>query len=135
MIYLYDTDGNELWEMENEMNGNILSPVNWDGNGVELILTNGDAKKGGLINGDGIRAVSFPEDGHPTLCCEAVDLTGDERDELVVWDYHAMYIYTQQDNPQPQTYHSVKLPVYNASNYRGEYAYPDDSYIQFAEKV
>lgn len=133
VIYLYDSDGKELWEMENEMNGNILSPVNWDGTGAELILTNGDPQRGGLLNGDGIRAVAFPDDGHPTLCCEAIDLTGDERDELVVWDYHSMYIYTQEDNPKPQTYHPVKFPRYNASNYRGEYAYPDASYLQFEE--
>lgn len=133
MIYLYDTDGNQLWEMENEMNGNLLTPVNWDGNGQELILTNGDAHKGGLINGKGVRAVAFPDDGHPVFCCEAIDLTGDERDELVVWDYHWMYIYTQEDNPKPQDYHPVKFPGYNASNYRGEYAYPDGSYLKFTE--
>lgn len=130
-IYLYDADGNQLWEMENEMNGNLLTPVNWDGNGQELILTNADAHKGGLINGNGVRGVAFPDDGHPVTCCEAIDLTGDERDELVVWDYHSMYIYTQEDNPKPQTYHPVKFPGYNASNYRGEYAYPDEGYITF----
>ena len=101
------------------MNGNIIAPVNWDGNGAELILTNPDPLRGGLLNGDGLRAVSFPEDGHPTLCCEAMDLTGDERDELIVWDYHSLYIYTQADNPTPQTYHPLKFPAYNASNYRG----------------
>ena len=130
VIYLYDSDGNQIWEMENEMNGNLVTPVNWDGSGVELILTNADAGKGGLINGDRVRAVAFPDDGHPTLCCEAIDLFGDEREELVCWDYHSMYIYTQEDNPKPQTYRPVKFPHYNASNYRGEYAYPDESYLK-----
>ena len=130
VIYLYDSDGNQIWEMENGMNGNLVTPVNWDGSGVELILTNADPGKGGLINGDGVRAVAFPDDGHPTLCCEAIDLFGDEREELVCWDYHSMYIYTQEDNPKPQTYHPVKFPHYNASNYRGEYAYPDESYLK-----
>ena len=129
VIYLYDADGNQIWEMENEMNGNLVTPVNWDGSGVELILTNADPKKGGLISGSGVRAVAFPDDGHPTLCCEAIDLFGDEREELVCWDYHSMYIYTQEDNPKPQTYRPVKFPHYNASNYRGEYAYPDESYL------
>ena len=46
MIYLYDSDGNELWEKENEMNGNILAPVNWLGNGTDFFLTNADAEKG-----------------------------------------------------------------------------------------
>lgn len=132
VIYLYDSDGNEIWEMENEMNGNLITPVNWDGNGVEMILTNADTNKGGLLSGEGIRAVAFPDDGHPTLCCEAVNLCGDEREELVCWDYKSIYIYTQEDNPQPQNYHPVKFPGYNASNYRGEYAYPDESYLKFS---
>ena len=131
VIFLYDCYGNQIWEMENEMNGNILAPVNWDGDGTELILTNADAKKGGLLNGRGVRAVEFPDDGHPVLCCESLDLTGDERDELVVWDYHSMYIYTQDDCPKEQTYHPVQFPIYNASNYRGEYSYPDASYLDF----
>ena len=135
VIYLYDADGNEIWEMENTMNGNILAPVNWDGNGSELILTNANAEQGGLINGDGIRAVAFPDDGHPDMCVEAMDLTGDERDELIVWDYHKMYIYTQEDNPKLQQYHPVKFPNYNASNYRGEYSYPDQSLLEFKEEV
>lgn len=132
VIYLYDADGNQIWEMENERNGNLVTPVNWDGSGVELILTNADAEKGGLLNGEGVRAVAFPDDGHPTLCCEAINLFGDEREELVCWDYHSMYIYTQEDNPVSQTYHPVKFPSYNASNYRGEYAYPDKSYVHFS---
>ena len=131
VIFLYDCYGNQIWEMENEMNGNILAPVNWDGDGTELILTNADAKKGGLLNGRGVRAVEFPDDGHPVLCCESLDLTGDERNELVVWDYHSMYIYTQDDCPKEQTYHPVQFPIYNASNYRGEYSYPDASYLDF----
>lgn len=131
VIFLYDCYGNQIWEMENEMNGNILAPVNWDGDGTELILTNADAQKGGLISGKGIRAVEFPDDGHPVLCCESLNLTGDERDELVVWDYHSMYIYTQDDCPKTQTYHPVQFPIYNASNYRGEFSYPDASYLDF----
>lgn len=131
-IFLYDAHGNQIWEMENEMNGNIIAPVNWDGSGQELILTNADPKRGGLLNGSGVRAVSFPEDGHPTMCVETIDLTGDERDELVVWDYHSMYIYTQADGEKAQTYHPLKFPVYNASNYRGEYAFPDASYLNFS---
>ena len=130
-IFLYDCDGEPIWEMQNGMNGNIIAPVNWDGDGTELILTNADAKKGGLLNGQGVRAVAFPDDGHPVLCCEALDLCGDGRDELIVWDYRRMCIYTQADSPRPQTYHPLKFPTYNASNYRGEYAYPDESFLTF----
>ncbi|MBO4368183.1 MAG: hypothetical protein J5859_05685, partial [Clostridia bacterium] len=130
-IFLYDCDGEPIWEMQNGMNGNIIAPVNWDGDGAELILTNADPDRGGLLNGAGLCAVPFPDDGHPVLCCESLDLCGDERDELIVWDYHSMYIYTQADNPKPQTYRPCKFPMYNASNYRGEYAFPDPGFLTF----
>ena len=83
------------------------------------------------IDGDGKRVVAFPDDGHPTYCCEAIDLMGDSRDELVVWDYKSMYIYTQKDNSMKDAYKPIKYPHYNASNYRGEYSYPDVSYLTF----
>ncbi len=130
-IFLYDCDGEPIWELQNGMNGNIIAPVNWDGDGSELILTNADPHAGGLLNGKGVRAVSFPDDGHPVLCCEACDLCGDGRDELITWDYHSMYIYTQADSPREQTYHPVKTPLFNASNYRGEYSFPDQRCLTF----
>jgi len=129
IIYLYDSKGEPIWEFENELNGNMLTPINWDGDGRDLILLNADCKKGGMLDGDGIRCVIFPEDGHPTMCAEAINLTGDARDEIVVWDYHSMYIYTQDDGFKEEAYAPVKYPHYNGSNYRGEYSYPDESYI------
>ncbi len=129
IIYFYDSNGNPLWEYENELNGNMLTPVNWDGTGQDLILLNADSRRGGLLDGEGVRCVAFPDDGHPTMCAEAINLTGDARDELVVWDYHRMYIYTQDDEFMENAYAPVKYPHYNGSNYRGEYSYPDESYI------
>ena len=67
--------------------------------------------------------VKFPDDGHPTLCAEAVNILGDARDEIVTWDYNYMYIYTQDDEQREDVYKPYKYPDYNASNYRGEYSY------------
>lgn len=133
VIYFYDCFGNQLWEMENEMNGNLLAPVNWLGNGQDFILTNAEPRRGGLLNGNGERAVAFPDDGHPMMCCEAIDLCGDDRDELVVWDYENLWIYTQDDGVKETTYHPAKYPFYNASNYRGEFSFPDESFVRFSE--
>jgi len=135
VVYFYDCFGNPLWEMENEQNGNVLVPVNWKGDGSDLFIMNADPNKGGLYNGDGIAAVVFPNDGHPQMCCEALDLCGDSRDEIVVWDYQQLYIYTQEDSQDKKQYQPVKYPHHNASNYRGEYSFPDISYITFAEKL
>lgn len=133
IIYCYDCYGDLMWEYENELNGNILTPVNWKGDGSDLFLLNPDVKLGGLMDGYGRRVVTFPEDGHPLMCCEAIDLCNDGRDEIVVWDYNSLYIYTQDDAPINCNYSPVKYPHYNASNYRGEYSFPDKSYITFKE--
>ena len=130
VIYLYDSTGEPIWEFENELNGNMLTPVNWDGDGRDLILLNADHRKGGMLDGDGLRCVEFPDDGHPTMCAEVINITGDARDEIVVWDYHSMYIYTQDDGFMENAYAPVKYPHYNGSNYRGEYSYPDETYIK-----
>lgn len=129
IVYLYDSQGEPIWEFENELNGNMLTPVNWDGSGQDLILLNADVEKGGMLDGDGVRCVRFPEDGHPTMCVEVIDLVGDARDEIVVWDYHNLYIYTQDDGYRENAYAPVKYPHYNGSNYRGEYSYPEESYL------
>jgi len=111
--------------MEPGTNGNMLTPVNWTGDGQDLILLNGNTEKGGLMDGHGNIVVTFPDDGHPDLCAEAVDITGDCRDEIVLWDSRSMYIYTQ-DTPftGDKIYAPEKYPLYNASNYRGEYSWP-----------
>ncbi|WP_320128324.1 hypothetical protein [uncultured Sphaerochaeta sp.] len=128
IVYLYDCKGTELWHKEMLCNGNILAPVNWDGNGTELILLNGDSEKGGIIDGEGNVVVQFPEDGHPTLCAEALDVTGDARDEIILWDRHKLVIYTQETPTLNQAdkceYTPEKYPMYNASNYRGEFSFP-----------
>ncbi|MCL2415896.1 MAG: hypothetical protein FWD01_03685 [Defluviitaleaceae bacterium] len=120
IIYLYDCFGNPILELENELNGNILTPVNWTGDGRDYFMLNADPTHGGLCNGDSLQAVAFPDDGHPTLCCEALNLTGDYRDEIVVWDYKNLWIYTQDDIQDKFGYNPKKRPHYNASNYRGE---------------
>ena len=40
----------------------------------------------------------FSDDGHPDLAEAVLDLTGDQRDEIVLWDEKRVWIYTQ-DRP------------------------------------
>ncbi|WP_248929608.1 hypothetical protein [Paenibacillus hamazuiensis] len=125
IVYFFDGTGRLLHQFEPTCNGNLITPVNWTGDGRDLVLLNGNTQHGGLIDGHGRRVVTFPEDGHPDLCAEVLDLTGDGRDEIVLWDPQRMYIYTQ-DRPaevQPVA-RPDKYPHYNASNYRGEFNYP-----------
>ena len=125
IVYLHDCNGKEIWHREMLSNGNVIAPLNWDGNGTELIWM---SPHEGAFDGDGRRVLVLPDDGHPEMCTEVINLTGDARDEIVVWDRHSMYIYTQDgDAPlDPRgEYRPFKYPECNGSNYRGEYSFPN----------
>ena len=126
IICLYDAKGRRLESIELTGGGAVLSPVNWRGDGTELLLTSGSLRLGGLLDGRLRRVVSFPDDGHPTLCAEALDLTGDPRDEIILWDLDSMWIYTQ-DAPPPDgpIYRPRRQPHYNMSDYRAEISIPE----------
>ncbi len=119
-ICVYDAKGNRLKTFEIYPIGSPLIPVNWKGDGQEYILFSGDIKYGGLFDGEGRKVLSLPNDGHPVLCCTALDLVGDARDEIVLWDTEKMYIYTQ-DEPfdGDRIYLPKRNPHYNESNYKG----------------
>ena len=40
----------------------------------------------------------FPDDGHPDLAAYVANVTGDARDEMILWDQERVWIYTQ-DRP------------------------------------
>jgi rhamnogalacturonan endolyase len=48
-------------------------------------------------NGDAI-VDSASADGHPDMAAAVLNITGDARDEIVLWDEHSVWIYTQ-DRP------------------------------------
>ena len=124
IVYLHDCNGKEIWHREMLSNGNVICPLNWDGNGEELIWMSAHE---GAFDGEGRRVMVLPDDGHPEMCTEVIDLTGDARDEIVVWDRHTMYIYTQDGEAKADPrghYRPFKYPEYNGSNYRGEYCFP-----------
>lgn len=119
IIQLYDADGNVYHSFEPGPPGSMCLPVNWKGDGEEYFFLNTNPGDGGMFNGLGKLAVAFPDDGHPDLCSAAIDLTGDYRDEVVTWDRHGIWVYTQNDPPrQGRVYHPRRNPLYNASNYQ-----------------
>ena len=71
VLLLYDQDGRPLWEMENEMNGNIVAPVNWDGDGTAPDGACVDALTdvNHIVDGDIVRV---PENGQGTLTLSTV---------------------------------------------------------------
>jgi rhamnogalacturonan endolyase len=78
-----------------------------------------------MLDGHLRRVVMFPDDGHPDLAANVVDLTGDARDEIVLWDQERVWIYTQ-DRPftGARIYKPIRNPDYNESNYRTNVSLP-----------
>ena len=119
IVTLFDFDGNILAQEEPIHSGSPMLPVNWRGDGQEFVLLSGNAREGGMIDGQLRRVVMFPDDGHPDLTANVLDLTGDARDEVVLWDQERVWIYTQ-DRPfaGSRIYAPKRNPDYNESNYR-----------------
>ena len=119
IVSLFDHDGNLLGQQEPIHSGSPMLPVNWRGDGQEFVLLSGNAREGGMIDGKMRRVVMFPDDGHPDLAAYVANLTGDARDEVILWDQERVWIYTQ-DRPfaGERVYAPTRNPDYNESNYR-----------------
>jgi len=126
IVTLFDGDGNILAQDEPIHSGSPMLPVNWRGDGQEFCLLSGNSLEGGMIDGYLRRVVMFPEDGHPDLAAAVLDITGDQRDEIVLWDQSRVWIYTQ-DRPfaGSRIYAPVRNPDYNDSNYRTTVSLPN----------
>ncbi len=125
IISLFDADGNLIVQEEPIHSGSPVLPVNWRGDGVEFAMLSPHPTEGGLVDGKLRRVVMLPDDGHPNLAYAVLNLTGDERDELVVWDTEQIWIYTQ-DRPftGKRIYAPIRNPEYNESNYRTTASFP-----------
>jgi hypothetical protein len=105
--------------------GSMCLPINWSGSPPELFLHNANPTWGGMFDGWGRPVVMFPDDGHPDMCNAVLDLTGDCRDEVVVWDQNRLWVYTQEDSPKPgRLYRPIRNPQYNNSNYQATVSLP-----------
>jgi hypothetical protein len=126
IVTLFDWDGNILAQAEPIHSGSVMLPVNWRGDGQEFILLSGNTKEGGMIDGHLRRVVMFPNDGHPDLTAYVANITGDERDEVILWDEKEVWIYTQ-DRPFTgrRLYAPIRNPDYNESNYRTAVSLPN----------
>jgi rhamnogalacturonan endolyase len=125
IVTLLTNDGQILEQEEPIHSGSPMLPVNWRGDGIEFVLLSGNVNEGGMIDGHLRRVVMFPDDGHPDLCAAALDLTGDVRDEIVLWDTQRVWIYTQDRAFEgDKIYAPVRNPSYNDSNYRTSISVP-----------
>ncbi len=125
IVTLFDADANILAQEELIPGSSHLQPVNWRGDGQEFALLNANVREGGMIDGQLRRVVMLPPDGHPDLAYQVLNVTGDERDEIIVWDAESVWIYTQ-DRPftGQRVYKPTRNPLYNDSNYRATVSLP-----------
>ncbi|MFW5737832.1 MAG: hypothetical protein ACOCYX_02890 [Spirochaetota bacterium] len=125
LLHFFGADGSIYHDAEPLNMGSMCLPVNWTGGATELFLLNADPRFGGVYDGWGRSVVTFPDDGHPAMCNAVVDLTGDARDEVVVWDQNRMWIYTQSDGPgSGPVIARRRNPLYNHSNYQASVSLP-----------
>ena len=125
IVFLYDASLRRLLTMQGYPLGFCTFPVNWAGDGKELIFASPHPRFGGLYDGWGRNVVALPDDGHPHLCWHPLNVTGDPRDELLCWNERELWIYTQDCAPDgPRIYAPRRLPLHNFSNYRGEISLP-----------
>jgi rhamnogalacturonan endolyase len=145
IVSVFDADGNLLTQGEPIHTGSVTLPVNWRGDGQEFILLSGNKTEGGMIDGKLRRVVMFPDDGHPDLTAAVLDVVGDPRDEIFLWDESSVWIYTQDDKGDKagtpdkaaasdkaskpakaptKIYAPIRGPLYNDSNYRSHVSLP-----------
>ena len=116
LTHVMDANGSVMTGFLPESGVFRCQSVNWKGDGEEFFITSADSLTGGLFDGAGQLSVAFPADEHPVSYYLATDLTGDARDEIILWDSKELWIYTQDDNPRMgNTYSPHRIPLYNYS--------------------
>ena len=116
LVHISDASGKVRQLLTSSSGLSRCVPVNWKGDGEEFFVISADSLSGGLFDKYGELSVKFPNDGHPSSCYHVADLTGDTRDELLVWNQEKLWIYTQDDNPRMgTTYNPDRNPLYNHS--------------------
>ncbi len=125
IINYFDSKGERYYDFEPVQHGSMCLPINWTGESEEFYVLSPDVTEGGMYDGRGRRVVQFPADGHPYQCNAVLDITGDCRDEVVVWDPYELWVYTQDGNPkQGRLYKPKRNPLYNYSNYQATVSLP-----------
>jgi len=125
ILNFYDANHQPYLASEPAQYGSMCLPINWTGRSEEYFVLSPNVAEGGMFDGWGRCVVPFPDDGHPDMCNAVLDITGDCRDEVVVWDPAEIWVYTQDDNPQSgRLYRPKRNPLYNYSNYQASVSLP-----------
>jgi hypothetical protein len=126
IIAMLDSDDRLLRKVERYDAGAVCQPVNWTGDGRELIAFSPRHNDGGLWDEHFDLVVPFPNDDRPGKYMEVRDLLGLGVDQVVVWDEERLHVYAPETVPsgRGKSYHPVR-PETNLSNYQVNYSLPD----------
>lgn len=125
IIVLMDKDDRLLRKTERYAAGSVCQPVNWTGDGRELIAFSPRHGDGGVWNAHFDLVVPFPNDDRPGKYMEVRDVLGWGVDQLVVWDEDRLHVYGPKDRPRQgrRAYRPIR-PRTNLSNYQVNYSLP-----------
>jgi len=125
IIVLLDHANRVIRKIERVGAGAICQPVNWTGDGRELIAFSPRRGDGGLWNEHFDLVVPLPDTDRPELCLEVHDVMGLGVDQLIVWDDEKLQVYAPAVHPKRRRRRYAPLrPAPNWSNYQVNYSLP-----------
>jgi len=125
IIVLMDSDDRVLRKIERYDAGSVCQPVNWTGDGRELIAFSPRHGDGGLWDEHFDLLVPFPDDDRPGKYLEVHDAFGWGFDQLLVWDEQRLCVYAPTPRPKRRRrrYDPIR-PGPNLSNYQVNFSLP-----------
>ena len=125
IIALMDMDDRILRKVERYAAGAVCQPVNWTGDGRELIAFSPRHGDGGMWDEHFDLVVPFPNDNRPGKYMEVHDVMGWGCDQLIVWDEERLHVYAPSPRPRPgkRRYDPIRSWP-NLSNYQVNFSVP-----------
>ena len=125
IIAMMDMDDRILRKVERYDAGAVCQPVNWTGDGRELIAFSPRHGDGGLWDEHFDLVVPFPNDDRPGKYMEVHDMFGSGVDQIVVWDEQRLHVYGPKAKPKKRgRRYDPQRPWPNLSNYQVNYSLP-----------
>jgi hypothetical protein len=125
IIALLDEQHRILRKTERYAAGAVCQPVNWTGDGRELIGFSPRLGDGGLWNEHFDLVVPFPDISRPAKYMEIHDVMGLGVDQIVVWDEERLHVYGPANLPRAtrRRYDPIRSWP-NTSNYQVNFSLP-----------
>ena len=125
IVTLLDEQNRLVRQVERYAAGAVCQPVNWTGDGRELIAFSPRHGDGGLWNERFDLVVPFPDGPRPGKYMEVHDVLGLGVDQIVVWDEERLHVYGPATLPRTTRRRYAPVRSWpNTSNYQVNYSLP-----------